>query len=88
MMRPSLPLPRGPVTVVVSLALLLSWAPTAFADSPGRGVVHPNTESVSPLRPGDPVPSVDVRDIDGRSLDLAGLVAERGALLVFYRGGW
>ena len=52
------------------------------------GRVYPTADAVEPLTPGSSVPSVAVRTVAGETLDLAGLVAERGALLVFYRGGW
>ena len=38
--------------------------------------------------PGAAVPSVNVRALDGSSVDLSKLVRTSGALLVFYRGGW
>jgi len=34
------------------------------------------------------VPPVSVLTVSGDSVDLAELVRDRGALLVFYRGGW
>ena len=61
-------------------------AGTAIAE-PG-GQIHDDAESVEPLPIGAQVPSVQVRSIDGTSVDLARLTAEQGALLVFYRGGW
>jgi len=50
--------------------------------------VHANAESVEPLRVGQPIPSVNVRSIDGEPVDLAKRMGDSGALLVFYRGGW
>ena len=61
-------------------------AGAATAESGGR--VYGDAESVEPLPIGAQVPSVEVRSIDGTSVDLASLTAEQGALLVFYRGGW
>jgi hypothetical protein len=49
---------------------------------------YPSAEAVKPLAVGADVPSVSVRTVAGELVDLASLVAERGALLVFYRGGW
>jgi peroxiredoxin len=43
---------------------------------------------VEPLAPGARVPSVRVQTLLGEPVDLADLVREQGALLVFYRGGW
>ena len=54
----------------------------------GEGRVYKSPEHVEPLQPGAEVPHVSVRAVDGTAIDLASLVADRGALLVFYRGGW
>lgn len=45
-------------------------------------------DQVLPLAPGQAVPSATVRTVSGEAADLAELVREQGALLVFYRGGW
>jgi hypothetical protein len=66
---------------------LLALAAAACGESPARGA-HASPEAVQPLAAGDRVPSATVRDVSGEAVDLASLVAERGALLVFYRGGW
>lgn len=61
------------------------------APSAGPSRVHPvapDAESVQPLTVGQRVPSARVRSIDGAIVDVATLTKERGALLVFYRGGW
>lgn len=71
--------------IACGVAASLGLASPGVADV---GVVHPNPQSVAPLRVGESVPSVAVRDIDGNTLDLASLSEKTGALLVFYRGGW
>ncbi|MCA9522972.1 MAG: hypothetical protein KC609_18485 [Myxococcales bacterium] len=53
-----------------------------------RGSVHPTAETVCPLLPGQSIPSVTVRDIDGKSRDLAAVVRKQPTLLIVYRGGW
>lgn len=54
----------------------------------GGGRVHERPEAVEPLPSGSAVPEVQVLSVEAEPVDLAGLVRERGALLVFYRGGW
>ena len=49
---------------------------------------HRSPESVVPLAPDQVVPSAGVRTVGGEPVDLADLVRDEGALLVFYRGGW
>jgi hypothetical protein len=52
------------------------------------GTVYASAEAVVPLAPGAAVPSAIVRTVDGEEVDLADVVRDEGALLVFYRGGW
>ena len=73
----------------LGLAVLLAGCADAPDPDPGpAGRVYDSAERVEPLALGSSVPSASIRNVAGETLDLAGLVAERGALLVFYRGGW
>jgi hypothetical protein len=78
--------------ILLSAGLALAEAGSALNVeshvTPTRSQVYPNADSVRPLEIGAMVPSVDVRSIDGVKVDVATLTKERGALLVFYRGGW
>jgi hypothetical protein len=73
------------------LSLPLGWA---FALLVGASVaaaadrVYPTAEAVEPLAAGSSVPSVTVSTVGGAPVDLSKVVRDRGALLVFYRGGW
>jgi hypothetical protein len=49
---------------------------------------HPSPEAAVPRAAGQLVPSARVQSVTGESVDLADLVRDEGALLVFYRGGW
>ena len=69
-------------TLAAALLLLVS----THAGAEGR--VYPAAEAVEPLAPGARVPSVGVQTVRGEPVDLADLVRQQGALLVFYRGGW
>jgi len=68
----------------IGLVGLLGLAAASNAEP--RAYASP--EEVKPLAVGSAVPSVALQRVSGESVDLATLVAERGALLVFYRGGW
>jgi hypothetical protein len=50
--------------------------------------VYPTPDAVEPLAPGTRVPSARVETVRGDPVDLVEVVRNRGALLVFYRGGW
>jgi peroxiredoxin len=43
---------------------------------------------VQPLAAGARIPVASLTTVDGEPIDLARAMGERGALLVFYRGGW
>ncbi len=67
-------------------AALATLMTIGAADAVDR--VYPTAEAVVPLAPGARVPSATVQSVRGEPVDLAELVRESGALLVFYRGGW
>ncbi len=50
--------------------------------------VYPTAEQVQPLAAGARIPVASLTTVDGEPIDLARAMGERGALLVFYRGGW
>ena len=74
-----------PAAAVVLVALHLTLV-AGIGRAAGR--VYPDPQSVEPLGVGARVPSAQILTIDGDEVDLADLVEDRGALLVFYRGGW
>jgi hypothetical protein len=71
---------------IASIALGALIALSAVAGAAGR--VYDSAAEVEPLAVGADVPSVRVTSVKGISVDLSALVRDRGALLVFYRGGW
>jgi hypothetical protein len=66
-----------------ALALLIAASVASAADR-----VYPTADAAEPLAPGSSVPSVTVSTVGGAPVDLSKIVRDRGALLVFYRGGW
>ena len=61
---------------------------TTLAMSASAQTTHPSPEAAAPRAAGQVVPSASVQTVTGESVDLADLVRDEGALLVFYRGGW
>ncbi len=68
----------------VAAAAILCGADAAH----GADRVYASPEEVEPLAVGATVPTAPVRTVEGEVVDLAELVRDTGALLVFYRGGW
>jgi len=80
---------RGSRLVSGAAALPLFFSLLLVAAIAGAaGTVHPTAEDAEPLAVGARVPSVRVETVLGEAVDLAGVVRDHGALLVFYRGGW
>jgi len=77
---------------LASLLATFVWVALGFLPAlpalAGAPRVFPDAESVEPLPVGAKIPSALVRTLDGETVDLAQRLSERGALLVFYRGGW
>jgi hypothetical protein len=80
------------VRLIVHTARYSAWVVAAALVTAGsalaEGRVYSSAEAVEPLAPGARVPSTQVESLDGDPVDLAEVVRDRGALLVFYRGGW
>jgi hypothetical protein len=79
---------RAPRFAAPILSAALAAAALAGGCGEANGRVYATAEAVEPLSPGAGVPSVRVLTVRGEPVDLAGLVRDRGALLVFFRGGW
>jgi peroxiredoxin len=45
-------------------------------------------ETLEPAKPGDPLPSVQVRNDAGLAVDLRAMALGQPSVIVFYRGGW
>jgi len=74
---------------ILRRALAIAATACLLANLAAAGVqVYASPHDVEPLQPGAHVPTVAVESIDGEIIDLASLVRESGALLVFFRGGW
>jgi hypothetical protein len=71
---------------------LFAWANAALLLAAGAvhagDRVYPTPDAVEPLAPGTSVPPVRVESVRGAAVDLAEVMGDEGALLVFYRGGW
>lgn len=74
--------------VAGAVAGMLSVLAASGCEPGTRGDVYASAEDVQPLAVGERVPSVRVIGLDGNPVDLAEVVRDQGALLVFYRGGW
>ncbi|MGH9339685.1 MAG: hypothetical protein ACRD1R_08890 [Acidobacteriota bacterium] len=66
------------------ISLLISFL--CFAAMPAE--VAPSAKDIRPLRPGSQIPEISFEDLEGRTISLSALVAEKPAILIFYRGGW
>ena len=70
------------------LFLLVGFVASPIQSADPNPPLPEDATQVRPLGVGERLPRASIRTIDGADVDLAGLAAESGALLVFYRGGW
>ncbi|GGP63092.1 alkyl hydroperoxide reductase [Shewanella algicola] len=69
-------------TLLITSALML----TSFANM--AKPIASDENNVMPLLNGHQIPAVTLQDVDGTSVDLATLVAQKPTIFFFYRGGW
>ncbi|WP_282110271.1 peroxiredoxin-like family protein [Shewanella algicola] len=69
-------------TLLIASALML----TSFANM--AKPIASDENNVMPLLNGHQIPAVTLQDVDGTSVDLATLVAQKPTIFFFYRGGW
>ncbi len=72
---------------ILSVALLILGALSTPVQSEERPVAK-NAQSVEPLRTGETLPDVSVRDSTGETVKLRSLHADRPLVIVFFRGSW
>ncbi len=64
--------------VLLGSALLLAQRPGVASDA----------EQITPLLPGQKVPDVTFKTLEGGNYNLHEEVAKKPVVLIFYRGGW
>ena len=69
--------------LLIILVLVFSLGAPLFA-----GSAAPSAEAIQPLLIGATTPDVQVRLVDGTSVNLKDLTKKQRTVLVFYRGGW
>ncbi len=79
--------PLGSIVILSLVAAVLVLFQAGATNAQGLRV-YPNAESVRPLAVGSRIPNPTVRNLAGERVDLEKRIGDRGALLVFYRGGW
>ena len=65
--------------------LFIFGATVSNADNHSMGT---DAAAVHPILVGAEAPSVNVRNIDGKSVDFRSLVTGKDSVVIFYRGGW
>ena len=74
--------------IVQSLSWAIVFVLLASGTATAGDRVYPAAADVEPLALGSKVPAARVETVLGEPVDIAAVVRDRGALLVFYRGGW
>lgn len=61
---------------------------SVFAEDFERAKFAENAEFVTPILNGQTIPDVSVKTVNGETVRLLDLVAEKPTVILFYRGGW
>jgi peroxiredoxin len=61
---------------------------SSLSFSQGESKVASSPEEINPLKTGQTMPEVNIKNIKGESVSLNSLVSEKPTILIFYRGGW
>lgn len=72
------------------LVIMLLMFTVLSSDSSGqeKSTVASSPEEINPLKTGQSIPEVNIKNIKGESVSLNSLVSENPTILIFYRGGW
>jgi|SaaInlStandDraft_1057018.scaffolds.fasta_scaffold01677_12 peroxiredoxin len=71
-------------TFALVVVFFCSERPTLEAQSS----IPAKAEDISPVLNGTALPKVELEKPNGSQVDLSGLIGPKGAVLIFYRGGW
>ena len=81
-------MPTGFALVGLLALLVTGSAARATGETRAEAAVSGLPEKLSPLAVGDRAPRLTLKTIDGKSFELAPLIAKQAVVLIFYRGGW
>lgn len=73
--------------LIKSLVIMLMMF-SSFCFSQGEPTVASSPEEINPLRTGQTIPEVNIKNVKGDLVSLNTLVSEKPTILIFYRGGW
>ncbi|GAB4187739.1 MAG: peroxiredoxin-like family protein [Thermoflexibacter sp.] len=68
--------------------LLFLFLLTSFAFIPTSDTIPEKPEDISPLLIGEKIPTKDLTDGSGQTVDLQSTISKQATILIFYRGGW
>ncbi|CAN5472359.1 peroxiredoxin-like family protein [soil metagenome] len=73
------------ILISTLLIFILNFS-SAFSQT--KTIVALNAADVIPLRTGESIPSLTLKNINGEDTDLSELISQKPTVLIFYRGGW
>ncbi|WP_416306592.1 peroxiredoxin-like family protein [Neptunicella sp. SCSIO 80796] len=73
------------ISILPGLFFLVFTSVTLAFD---RTMIAEQPEQVTPLLNGQNIPAIELKTVDGETVGLTQLVAQKPTILVFYRGGW
>lgn len=72
--------------ILINLMIIYNAEGKSMIDDKKK--VANSAEEICPIKIGETIPSVYVKNLDGENVDLNGLTSGKKSVLIFYRGGW
>ena len=79
---------RAVLAAVLTIALAGCTPGGSEGMKQGRGAVPGSADGICPVLTGSTLPQLTLATVDGEPFDVNAAVAEKPAVLIFYRGGW
>jgi hypothetical protein len=77
------------ILLIIAVTLLMNVTIASGVCAADRSIGLPLLpDDVCPILPGQKIPAVTLKTIEGKPFDLAGSIAKNPTILIFYRGGW
>ncbi|MCG9737800.1 AhpC/TSA family protein [Shewanella insulae] len=80
--------PYSRAGALLSVLLFTLMSLTLIVNPASAKPIAKSPTSISPLLNGQEVPSIQVKDLQGKSVDLQQMLQGKPSVLFFYRGGW
>ena len=76
------------MNVTKSIFLFIFMILFSYCSAQERSTVASSPEETNPLKTGEKIPEVNIKNMKGDAVSLSSLISEKNTILIIYRGGW